>query len=116
MVRMPVSYTHLLKKLNIFVTRQISSKVTTNFVSMTVISLMLFITIVLLSTGLSFKSALEKGIVAPYDASIKLFTDEDSTYKSMEDVLKEINYEFSYSEPIFINGYVINAVSYTHLR
>ena len=99
-----------LKKLNIFVTRQISSKVNTNFVSMTVISLMLFITIVLLSTGLSFKSALEKGIVAPYDASIKLFTDEDSTYKSMEDVLKEINYEFAYSEPIFISGYIIDGI------
>ena len=99
-----------LKKLNIFVTRQISSKVNTNFVSMTVISLMLFVTIVVLSTGLSFKSAIEKGTIAPYDASIKLFTDEDSTYKSMEDVLKEINYEFSYSEPIFINGYVINGI------
>ena len=99
-----------LKKLNIFVTRQISSKVNTNFVSMTVISIMLFITIVLLSTGLSFKSALEKGIVAPYDASIKLFTDEDSTYKSIEDVLKEINYEFEYSEPIFISGYIIDGI------
>ena len=99
-----------LKKLNIFVTRQISSKVNTNFVSMTVISLMLFITIVLLSTGLSFKSALEKGIVAPYDASIKLFTDEDSTYKSMEDVFKAINYDFNGKEPIFINGYIIDGI------
>ena len=99
-----------LKKLNIFVTRQVSSKVNTNFVSMTVISLMLFVTIVVLSTGLSFKSAIEKGTIAPYDASIKLFTDEDSTYKSMEDVLKEINYEFTNNEPIFISGYVIKGI------
>lgn len=99
-----------LKKLNIFVTRQISSKVNTNFVSMTVISLMLFITIVLLSTGLSFKSALEKGIVVPFDASVKLFTDEENKYKSMEDVFKAINYNFNGEEPIFINGYVIDGI------
>ena len=99
-----------LKKLNIFVTRQISSKVKTNFVSMTVISLMLFITIVLLSTGLSFKSALEKGIVVPFDASVKLFTDEENKYKSMEDVFKAINYDFNGKEPIFINGYIIDGI------
>ena len=99
-----------LKKLNIFVTRQISSKVNTNFVSMTVISLMLFINIVLLSTGLSFKSALEKGIVVPFDASVKLFTDEENKYKSMEDVFKAINYDFNGKEPIFINGYIIDGI------
>lgn len=99
-----------LKKLNIFIARQISSKVNTNFVSMTVISLMLFITIVLLSTGLSFKSALEKGIVAPFDASVKLFTDEENKYKSMEDVFKAINYDFNGKEPIFINGYIIDGI------
>lgn len=99
-----------LKKLNIFLARQISSKVNTNFVSMTVISLMLFITIVLLSTGLSFKSALEKGIVVPFDASVKLFTDEENKYKSMEDVFKAINYDFNGKEPIFINGYIIDGI------
>ena len=99
-----------LKKLNIFVTRQISSKVNTNFVSMTVISLMLFITIVLLSTGLSFKSALEKGIIAPFDASLKLFTDEDSKYKSMEEVFKAINYDFKEEDPTFITSYTIDGI------
>ena len=99
-----------LKKLNIFVTRQISSKVNTNFVSMTVISLMLFITIVLLSTGLSFKSALEKGIIAPFDASVKLFTDEDSKYKSMEEVFKAINYDFKEEDPTFITSYTIDGI------
>lgn len=99
-----------LKKLNIFVTRQISSKVNTNFVSMTVISLMLFITIVLLSTGLSFKSALERGIIAPFDASVKLFTDEDSKYKSMEEVFKAINYDFKEEDPTFITSYTIDGI------
>ena len=99
-----------LKKLNIFVTRQISSKVNTNFVSMTVISLMLFITIVLLSTGLSFKSAIEKGIIAPFDVSVKLFTDEDSKYKSMEDVFKAIKYDFKEEDPVFITSYTIEGI------
>lgn len=94
-----------LKKLNIFITRQISSKVNTNFVSMAVISLMLFITIVLLSTGLSFKSALEAGIVAPFDASVKLFTGEGDKYTSIEQLLNIAKYDFKDNKAIFFNTY-----------
>ena len=47
------------KGLNIFIVKQINSKVNTNFLSMSVICLMLFLTIGMLSTGLSFKEALE---------------------------------------------------------
>ena len=94
-----------LKKLNIFITRQISSKVNTNFVSMAVISLMLFITIVLLSTGLSFKSALEVGIVAPFDASVKLYTEEGDKYTSVEQLLNISNYDVKDNKAIFFNTY-----------
>ena len=94
-----------LKKLNIFITRQISSKVNTNFLSMAVISIMLFITIVLLSTGLSFKSALEEGIVAPFDASVKLFTDEGEEYTSVEQILNIANYDVKDNKAIFFNTY-----------
>ena len=94
-----------LKKLNIFITRQISSKVNTNFVSMAVISLMLFITIVLLSTGLSFKSALEVGIVAPFDASVKLYTEEGDKYTSVEQLLNIANYDVKDNKAIFFNTY-----------
>ena len=94
-----------LKKLNIFITRQISSKVNTNFLSMAVISLMLFITIVLLSTGLSFKSALEEGIVAPFDASVKLFTDEGEEYTSVEQILNIAKYDVRDNKAIFFNTY-----------
>lgn len=94
-----------LKKLNIFITRQISSKVNTNFVSMAVISLMLFITIVLLSTGLSFKSSLEEGIVAPFDASVKLFTDEGEEYTSVEQILNIAKYDVKDNKAIFFNTY-----------
>ena len=94
-----------LKKLNIFITRQISSKVNTNFVSMAVISLMLFITIVLLSTGLSFKNALEAGIVAPFDASVKLYTEEGDKYTSVERLLNIAKYDFKDNKAIFFNTY-----------
>ena len=94
-----------LKKLNIFITRQISSKVNTNFVSMAVISLMLFITIVLLSTGLSFKNALEAGIVAPFDASVKLFTAEGDKYTSIEQILDIAKYDVKNNKAIFFNIY-----------
>ena len=94
-----------LKKLNIFITRQISSKVNTNFLSMAVISLMLFITIVILSTGLSFKSALEAGIVAPFDASVKLFTEEGEKYTSVEQILNIAKYDVKDNKAIFFNTY-----------
>ncbi len=60
------------KKLNSFVIRQISSKINTTVLSMTVICLMLFITICVLSTSLSMKSSLNKNLstYAPLDIEI----------------------------------------------
>ncbi|RHW55490.1 ABC transporter permease, partial [Clostridium botulinum] len=60
------------KGLNMFVVKQINSKVNTNFLSMSLICLMLFITILILSTGISLKNGVEEGakIKAPFDASI----------------------------------------------
>lgn len=80
-----------LKGLNIFTLRQINSKINTNFISMTVISLMLFLTIGTLSTGLSFKNALEKGIekTTPYDASVMSFQDRDGSIPSISKNLKK---------------------------
>lgn len=98
------------KNLNIFITRQISSKVNTYFISMSIISLMLFVTIVSLSTGFSAKNALEAGIVAPFDASVKLFTDEDCKYKSVEDIMKKVNHDFKDDKYIFFNEYKINGI------
>ncbi|WP_194189483.1 FtsX-like permease family protein [Clostridium chrysemydis] len=80
-----------LKGLNIFTLRQINSKINTNFISMTVISLMLFLTIGTLSTGLSFKNALEKGLekTTPYGASITSFQDRDGSIPSISKNLKK---------------------------
>ncbi|PGO64165.1 ABC transporter permease, partial [Bacillus cereus] len=63
------------KGINIFVLRQINSKVNSTFVSMTVICLMLFFTIGVLSTAFSYKSSLEKelDLATPYDASFTIY-------------------------------------------
>lgn len=59
------------KNLNMFVLRQINSKINTAHISMSVICLMLFFTICILSTGLGMNNALNSSYKysAPYDAS-----------------------------------------------
>ena len=61
-----------LKGTNMFVLRQINNKVNTNVISMTVICLMLFMTISVLSSSLSVKTALDKQLnyFTPVDINI----------------------------------------------
>ncbi|AUN18076.1 ABC transporter [Clostridium botulinum] len=86
------------KGLNMFVIKQINSKVNTNFLSMSLICLMLFITILVLSTGISFKNGLEEGLKrqAPFDASITI--SNNSKKDNLEDVLDKINFKRSKNE------------------
>lgn len=76
-----------LKNLNMFILRQLNGKVNTTFVSMSLICLMLFFTICILSTGLSIKDALQKemDLSTPYDATIayKLPISENRTLTKM---------------------------------
>lgn len=88
------------KGLNIFVVKQINSKVNTNFISMSLICLMLFITIVMLSTGISFKTAMDEGTT-----SIVL-ENKDEGY-NIEDILNKINFKISNNEKsVAYNEYV----------
>ena len=75
-----------LKNLNLFVTRQIGSKINTNFVSMTLISLMLFVTICVLSSGMGINMALTKDLESrfAYEGVMTGFKDEDPI-KTLED-------------------------------
>ena len=79
------------KGLNIFVIKQINSKVNTNFMSMSVICLMLFLTISMLSTGFSFKNAIESGLEksTPFDASAYM---QISPYGKDKDIKKFLDY------------------------
>jgi len=61
------------KNLNMFIARQINSKVNTNFMTMAFISLMLFLTIGILSSGLGINKGISNGLEfkTPYDATIR---------------------------------------------
>lgn len=88
------------KSLNMFILNQISNKVKTNFISMSVICLMLFLTIGMLSTGISFKNALEKDLKnnTPFDASARMNFSEDDEIKSISKSLNKLGYDFDNNE------------------
>lgn len=83
-----------LNGLNIFSLRQISSKFNTNFISMTIICLMLFVTIGTLASGLSVKNSMEGTLKnqTPFDASIKVFSNGSNKKIPILDALKQSNY------------------------
>lgn len=82
-----------LNGLNIFSIRQISSKFNTNFISMTIICLMLFVTIGTLSTGLGVKNSMEGTLEnqTPFDASVQTISFDERKVPVL-DALKQLNY------------------------
>lgn len=97
--------------LNIFSTRQIYSKFNTNFISMTVICLMLFVTIGTLASGLSVKNSMEGTLKSqtPFDASVEVFDRKSNKMYSAIDTLKEINYNLdSYANYSVLRNYRYN--------
>jgi putative ABC transport system permease protein len=97
--------------LNIFSTRQISSKFNTNFISMTIICLMLFVTIGTLASGLSIKNSMESTLKdqTPFDASIQVFDKADNKVRSTVDTLKQLNYNLDdYSRYSIVRTYEYN--------
>lgn len=86
------------KGLNIFVVKQINSKVNTNFISISFICLMLFFSIVGLSSGIGYKTTMDAGLkkATPFDASIRVyFTDKGY---NIQDILNKNNFKISKNE------------------
>lgn len=88
------------KNLNMFVTRQLSSKINTNFVSMSVVCLVLFLVIGIFTSGYSLQQGLSSGIKdTMYDFSLTKYQNTNSNiYESLPEDVKnqDINYyEFS---------------------
>ena len=84
------------KGLNSFVLRQISSKINTMVFSMTVICLMLFVTICVLSSSLSIKNSMTNNLksLAPADIQISYCRDlENDSICRVSQYLNEQNYE-----------------------
>lgn len=98
------------KDLNIFIVKQINSKINTNFLSMSVICLMLFLTIVMLSTGLSFKDSMEKSLESstPFDATLTMYLDENDN-TNIKDTLSKLNFKFDENEKyVYLYEYINN--------
>lgn len=84
------------KGLNSFVLRQISSKINTMVFSMTVICLMLFVTICVLSSSLSIKNSMTNNLksLVPADIQISYCRDlENDSICRVSQYLNEQNYE-----------------------
>lgn len=98
---------YYLKGLNMFSVQQINRKVQTNFVSMSLICLMLALTMVVLSTGLSFKSAMETSLAnaTPYDASAVLYPEADRPITSVTNALAEVGVSFGADDVVEVAIY-----------
>ena len=86
-----------LKNLNTFTLRQLNSKISTNYISMSIICLMLFISIGMYSTAIGLKNAMEKSAEsqAPYDVTvIETYNPQEKTNYSNEklsEILKKLD-------------------------
>ena len=78
------------KGLNSFTLRQISSKINTTVFSMTIICLMLFITICVLSSSLSIKNSMTKNLKELAPADIELM--------KIRNIPKELQQEYGYTD------------------
>lgn len=80
------------KNLNMFVLRQFNSKINTNFVSVSVICLMLFLTICALSSGIGVADALSKDLkdTTPYDISFQYIYHSDDARKQIRDLARHM--------------------------
>lgn len=80
------------KNMNMFVLRQINSKINTTFVSMSVICIMLLITIGTLSTGMGLADVLTKTLNSstPYDASFSYVYHQDNAKKQIKDIAEKM--------------------------
>lgn len=91
---------YYLKDLNMFVLRQINSKINTVFISMSFICLMLFVGICMLSGGLGISSAMNEDIkdLTEYDLTFWNFEGMD-----IEKVLKENEVDLSKYSDVYVS-------------
>lgn len=86
------------KNLNSFTLRQFSSKINTTVFSMSIICLMLFVTICILSSSLSLKNASIKNIETLAPVDIQLYKYNVSNYPdaklSIKENLEQINFDY----------------------
>ncbi|BBF44704.1 probable ABC transporter [Lachnospiraceae bacterium KM106-2] len=108
------------RNLNMFILRQLNSKINTTFISMTLISLMLLVTMGTLSSGIGVANALTDGIDAsnPFDANFMYYINHDKhPEQTIVEGLKKDGLDISkfakeYNEVVF---YVDPSLTYSKL-
>lgn len=96
--------------LNTFTLRQLSSKINTTVVSMTIICLMLFLTICIFSSAVSLKNSLSANLVNYTPVDINLYTTiVDNTENAIETALNNANFKWNnLKDMLSINTYNSN--------
>ncbi len=104
------------KKLNSFTLRQISSKINTMVFSMTVICLMLFFTICILSSALSIKNFMNDNLreLAPADIQFEYAIDPAQENHTVEELLKRksLNVDEVFKEKISFDTYMFDDITF----
>ena len=95
------------KNLNSFTFRQISSKVNTTVLSMSVICLMLFITICALSSALSIRNSMNANLkeLCPADFEIEYRETETATTGNIEEIYASLGYDMTAHVADYVNFY-----------
>ncbi|NLK22696.1 MAG: FtsX-like permease family protein [Clostridiales bacterium] len=100
------------KELNMFLLRQINSKINTTFVSMSFICLMLFVSICTLSGGISITNGINKNLkdLTPHNMTAYSYSDVD-----IPKLLQDNNFDFSkyFNEYHFYQEYIDNEFKYS---
>ncbi len=91
---------YYLKELNMFITRQLNSKINTTFISMTFISLMLFISICTLSGGLGINKAINSNLkdLSQFDMTLWNFNGNNISNILKDNGLNLNDYTKDYSD------------------
>lgn len=99
------------KGLNSFTLRQFSSKINTTVFSMTIICLMLFITICVLSNALSIKNSMTKNIktLAPVDVMLSKFSNLDAEKEGISNLEIIEDSKFSIRQTLEKNHFLVDS-------
>ncbi|WP_018590674.1 ABC transporter permease [Terrisporobacter glycolicus] len=97
-----------LKNLNTFTLRQLNSKINTNYISMSVICLMLFISIGMYTASIGTKSAMENTaqFLAPYDMTLIHTYEKEENLKASKEKISETVKKIGFNIKDYTNEYL----------
>ncbi|MGL4624265.1 MAG: FtsX-like permease family protein [Culicoidibacterales bacterium] len=92
-----------LSGVRMFTFRQIYSKVKTNYISTTIICLLLFLTVGALATSFGFKTALERTLIAqtPVDASASYYAYDGTTNHDLQEMITQAGFVFQPGDQVY---------------